>query len=179
MLHRQLIKTEEIKAKTSELLQSYNLDNQAMLNQEQEPQFIFLPTREALEIETNKALNSTHHSIVSTATWDLLSYYFEAYFESMQKALERGVTIRTISNKPKGQDKWPKLAQELMKFPSYQIRSVDHFSALFWIKDGKELTTLTVHPSTLKPTSVWLWSSCSPFVRLAQEYFELLWDKAN
>ncbi|MCW4031045.1 MAG: hypothetical protein NWE80_01635 [Candidatus Bathyarchaeota archaeon] len=100
------------------------------------------------------------------------------YYEEAKKALERGVKIRAITEKPENEDALTAVIQDLMKNPSFKLKYILHPpSAILTIYDKKEML-VTISPDKGLEESPALWSNNPSILAVINDFFELFWITA-
>jgi HTH-type transcriptional regulator, sugar sensing transcriptional regulator len=179
LLQRKVNKIEELQMRTGRLLKNSEVDKKMSPPPDEEPKFILLPTNEAFIRATQNAMNKGKHSIVGTYTWKGLLINFESYTTQFKYVLRKGVQIRIIAEKPKDVKEFPKAVNDLTKNSLFKIRYTENaLDVLYWVLDNREVSILTVPPSTMSKDSLWMWSNSIPLVSAMQGYFEACWNKA-
>jgi sugar-specific transcriptional regulator TrmB len=110
--------------------------------------------------------------------WNEFLYVFRRYFKEYQNALERGVKIRRITNKPVGQ-KMPSFIQTLKESGSFEIKCVPQKpTSGMDIWDGKSACIITLSDTGRKEMEV-LNLRNSAILELVGEYFEMKWQMST
>ena len=142
-------------------------------------QFVLIPQKEALSRRLKSSIDATHRSIDVVCSWTLCVKALFDFSSNFQKALERGVRIRYITSKPLDQEEGQKTIQVLLENPLLELRvSCRDLLERFRIYDGKEIY-LPSNPKSGYLESPNLWSNAAVLLELAQNYFDMLWNKAE
>jgi sugar-specific transcriptional regulator TrmB len=165
----------ELHAKTKKLLQNFKENNAKTTILEEEPQFVLIPKKEALHQRRMKATQNAQTSIDVVTSWKRFQRAMISYAETLKKAVERGVKIRVVLEKPEGKNSLPEAIQASKKNPSVIVRCIPaHPTAVVMVYDRKEVFIIT-SPTARLTESPALWSNNPSLVELAQNYFETLW----
>jgi sugar-specific transcriptional regulator TrmB len=178
LLQRRINETSELQEKTRELIQRFMKKNTKTTLQEEEPQFIMIPEKEALIKRREKLTANVQTSLDIIVSWKRFPQRVFRYGEAYKKALESRIKIRVIMDKPEDEKSLAqarKLVKDLKKYPSFGIRYIlTPPPAIISVYDKKAALVSTSaiggfaqHPALL------LNNPC--FLAIIQEYFELMW----
>ena len=132
--------TSELNTKIKELLQNFKKNDVRMTIHEEYPQFVLLPKKNAAINRRNQQIEAAQTSIDAIVTFNRLRPWAFAFQEVTKKALERGVKIRAISEKPENENEIPQIIQDFEKNPCFKIRYISGPpSTILTIYDGKEI----------------------------------------
>lgn len=172
---------EELKQKTADLLE--NLVNFQELNaktapQEDEQQFIVTSAMSILVKRHNISIQASQKNIDSIGTLESCEPIFSQSYEDLLKAMERGVKIRSIIEKPQKNKLLPVSIKALQRNPRYELRFISAPAPVTMsILDNKELSICISTPMhKIVPN---LWSNNPAILALATNYFEEIWKKAH
>ena len=167
-----------LKEKTDRLVCSYKNSKRTESYRDEEHQFVIIPTKGA-EIEKRRhLLEITHQSMDVVSSWKRFSKTIFEFADDDSKALQRGVKIRTITEKPT-MKRLPKLIRNVINAGSFEIKYLPyHPLAVMTIYDKKNALLTTSSSAGLGETTV-LWTSNTPLLAVMQEYFEVLWSQAE
>jgi sugar-specific transcriptional regulator TrmB len=172
---------EELKKKTTELLESLaNLQeiNVKTAPQEEEPQFIVTSAMSLLFRRFIAATQASQKSIDSVGTLESFEPIASQSFEDFQKAMERGVRIRLITEKPQKNKPLPPCVKVLQKNPLYELRFISAPAPVTMsILDKREMSICIATPTYKAVPN--LWSNNPAILALATNYFEEIWNKAS
>ncbi len=168
-------KHKKIQAKAKQFLE--NFDNKERTNRE-DFQYTLTSGLKSVDREFVRHLRETKTSRDGIFEWNGILYMVNTYFKEHQKALERGVNVRYITNKPKGA-KIPQAIQNLKKTGSFEIRNTTtKLEAGVVIHDKESFAVVTSSNSNPNEMEA-LWSNNPAVAKLAQDYFELKWKSAT
>ena len=108
---------------------------------------------------------------------------FSSFVGAMERLLDRGVKIRVLTDSATGQQKMPEFMKVLRDNPFFEIRFLQNLLATnLLLLDEKEVAVWSMTPASSmrekRKTQV-LWSTHYGLVKLASNYFEVLWSKAS
>lgn len=167
-----------LKERTDRLLCSYKNREKTESYRDEEHQFIIIPTKGA-EIEKRRhLLEIAHQSMDVINSWKRFSKTLFEFADDDIKALQRGVKIRTITEKPTVK-RLPKLIRDVINAGSFEIKYLPYPPlAVMTIYDKKTALLTTSSLAGLGETTV-LCTSNIPLLAVMQEYFEVLWSQAE
>lgn len=154
-------------------------ENESEILQEEEFEFILIPENKALLLRLKRALEAAQRSIDVICPKDTFLQVLFNLSDKFQKALERGVKIQCLLNDLLDANSWPATVQVIAKNSLFKIRIMSESpKEKFWIYDKKEVLVATC-PKCGYIQSPALWTNATPFIELAQNYFNVLWNKAT
>jgi len=125
------------------------------------------------------SINSAERSVDIVTTLKRLSQAVPNYFVHVNKALDRGVAIRVITEKPERKLELPINRKTTQKIKEHYYRifrySKQPIRNVIAIIDTKEVYIVTT-PNLRLEESPALWSNNSSLVDIAQNYFEMMWN---
>ncbi|MFB3889851.1 MAG: TrmB family transcriptional regulator [Candidatus Bathyarchaeia archaeon] len=181
LLHRRSREHTELRRKTAEFLLSLTLpqtDSGKSLVQEDGPQFVVTSEISLLFRKLMERTEACQTSIDSVGTWENFESTVSTLSQGFQNAVERGVRIRSVTEKPENGKLVPKCVSALRKSPFYELRFVRAPAPVTMsILDRKELNiAISASNSRGVPS---LWSNNPAILSLATTYFEEVWSKAS
>lgn len=179
LLQQHIQEQEKLTKKTTALLNRLKEDNlKTAFTAQEEPQLLVIS---ALPLLFKKLMNGTRASQVSidsVGTWEAFDGVTSNGLSDFKKALQRGVRIRAITEKPPNRKCLPAYVKTLQKHPLYEVRFVSPPAPITMaILDKREASICISVQAGNAPSS--LWSSNSVIVNLALNYFEELWNNAS
>ena len=178
LLQRRMEETSELRTKAGELLKNFRQNIAKQNLEEEEPQFILIPERENALQRRRMATNNAQRSLVAVTSWKRFPNGLYTYAEEVEKALDRGVEIRFVTDQPEGKGSIPKIMADLMKHSSFKIKyTTKLLTTILAIYDEKEVYLVT-SPGLATQDSPALWSNNPSLVELARNYFEMMWNTA-
>ena len=154
-------------------------ENEPEILQEEEFEFILIPENKALLLRLKRALEAAQRSIDVICPKDTFLQVLFNLSDKFQKALERGVKIQCLLNDLLDANSWPATVQVIAKNSLFKIRIMSESpKEKFWIYDKKEVLVATC-PRCGYIQSPALWTNATPLIELAQNYFNVLWNKAT
>lgn len=147
--------------------------------QEDEPKFLLIPEKQALSHKLGRSIEKAQNTVDMVCSRKTC---LQALFESspkLKKALERGVKIRWIIEKPFSTNEAPAILASLSENSLFKLKSIDHNPVkTFSIYDQKRIL-FTANPEPNHVQSPALWTNSISLVEIAQHYFDTLWNKAE
>jgi sugar-specific transcriptional regulator TrmB len=170
----------KLQKKTRELLRNIEEDAFQRETPEDKDEFQLLIISE-ISLLLKKLMEGTRLSQVSidsVGTWESFEGIVSIGYSDFKKALQRGVKIRSITERPPKDKKLPNYIKTLQKHPLYELRFISSPSPVTMaILDKKKLSICISIPDG-KAVST-LWSNNLIISGLALNYFHELWDKAT
>lgn len=143
--------------------------------QEEKPQFVLIPQKEALALRIKKAIKNAQTSIDVICTQPAFPQMLFIILEELKEALKRGVKVRWIAEKSEELHSWLKTMQTLRKNPCFTLRAISSRpNVRFGIYDKKKVI-ISSNPETGAFDSHALWSNNPSLLTITQDYFEVLW----
>ena len=170
MLEKRIKKTDELLAKTRELLRKHKFNEDVEKPTDVGYQFVEIPQKWVSIRQEEKKLKAlqTLDLLVSLKKFKPWIFLYE---EKMMTALNKGAKIRFIIDKPECDIS---AINALRKKPSFKIRYVlKHPLVQFAIINNEEASLSTAPFTSTRPPL--LISNHPSFVHLAQQYFEMTW----
>ena len=112
LLQRRMEETSELRTKAGELLKNFRQNIAKQNLEEEEPQFILIPERENALQRRRMATNNAQRSLVDVTSWKRFPNGLYTYAEEVEKALDRGVEIRFVTDQPEGKGSIPKIKKD-------------------------------------------------------------------
>lgn len=178
LMQRRLMKTAELQKKTLTLTQNFKRVTEKDEISEG-PQFKLIPSRSAVYAKAEKMIRSVEETICFMALRRRMIAWVSSYSHLLENALTRKVDFRIIIPKPEANERLGEPLEALMKYPSFDLRlcSVPP-NVGFSVWDRKEILLSTSSVDTPYPQPT-LWSDNKAAVDLAQDYFDIMWKKAQ
>ncbi len=178
LLQRRASKTHELHGQTMEIIRSCKNNNLEMVSREEDSQFILIPRKKSAINRRKKEIEAAQISIDSLVSFKRLGPTAYTYHEVFKKALERGVKIRVITEKPENENEIPEIIQDLKKNPSFKLRYIlNSPSAVVTIYDRKEMLVTTSALTGLGESPA-LWSNNPSLLAIVNDFYEVLWITA-
>ena len=142
---------------------------------EEESKFVLIHEGNALIHNRRKLLETSQDCICIMVPWQGMLQVASANYEIIEKALERKVNIRIITEQQRNSNK-PQEISVLEKHQNFEIRYiVKHPNVWFWICDSKEIL-LTANFGSRDFYAVL--SNNTGLIELSQNYFNSAWFSA-
>jgi sugar-specific transcriptional regulator TrmB len=175
LLHRAHDEEIEMHKKAQELIQRHKDRNAKARSEEREPLFIMIPEKESSR-RTARSLGNAQESMDTVMSWrKFSSLMLNARKFRLKEALERGLKLRFITDKPEDEKQIPKIVKTYRKKYSFEVRYLPAAPpAHIGLFDKKEvfLNTSTTHGLLETPL---LWSNSPSLSAVINDYFEILW----
>jgi len=142
--------------------------------QEDESRFSLLPEQTAVK-RKERTLSNVRKSFDVVTTLENSHSIMFIDTEGIAEALQRGVKIRVIIDKPDEEKLLSDITKHLEKYPTFKIRHLPNApKALMSIYDKKEVRVCTcTHPMLKKCPTLWTNNPC--LLSILQDYFEIKW----
>lgn len=178
LLERRTRKTFELEAKTRDFLKNFIESKEKMTLQKKESQFILVPKKNAIiQMKKNKVEDAQTSIDCITILKRFLQIVF-TYGEVINKALEKGVKIRVITQKPEDEESLPEIVKDFKKNPSYKLRyTLKPPPAVVTVYDKKEVFIITSPTADLAESPA-LWSNNPNLLAIVNTCFEAMWTTA-
>ncbi len=178
LMQRRLMKTVELQKKALSLTQSFKRINiKEKLGEEFD--FMLIPSRAAIYAKAEKMIRNVEDTICFMALRRRMIAWVSSYSPLLQDVLKRNVAFKIIIPKPDADERLGGPLEALMKYPNFGLRLASAPPNVgFSVWDQKEmlLSTSAVDSPFPYPT---LWSNNKAAVDLAQDYFDLVWQKCR
>jgi len=178
MLNRKVKQATELETKTRRLISSFGNQN---VKAAENDKFILLlvPEGEQLVSKLRNAINNSQKSIDILSSNATLARALFFLVEEFQKAADRSVRIRCISDVVEVNNSCYKMYQTLNGKESFELRITPHHEKTRFVSfDETELSIVISAEKDFVKDSM-LWTNCSSIVEAYQDHYELLWRNAN
>ncbi len=178
LLERRVKETSELQAETRRLLQNFRKNNESTTPTNEEPQFVMIPVGEAGILKRKKIIESAQESIDVVNSWKRFPETVLTYAEETKQALQRGVELRVITEKPRDAKLIPKEILGFQEIGAFRIKYIpDPPPAIISIYDKKKVL-VTTSPSTGLEQSPTLWTNNPSLIAVVRDHFEIMWITA-
>jgi sugar-specific transcriptional regulator TrmB len=173
----------EVQKETNLLLKNFNVNNPKIVLQEEDSQFTITSELTLLLKMLEKLTQKAQTSIDMAIPLELVEHHLFHNLQYFKRAIKRGVKLRLVTQKSEGQLN-PRKPKALAESPLFELKYVPNHalvstysSASFrmHIFDKKEIT-LCVSEKDAVPC---LWSNNPNTLRLATNYFDVLWNSTK
>jgi sugar-specific transcriptional regulator TrmB len=174
LMERRIKVTSELQATTRKILNKFKNNNARTALEEDETQFILM-SEKAVTRREKKSLGNVQRSFDAVTSLENPHSVIFIDMEEIAEALQRGVEIRIIIEKPIKEKLVSDIIKPVKKYPAFKIRySLYPPAALMLIYDKAEawVCTCTKPELTECPT---LWTNNPCMLSILQDYFETLW----
>jgi sugar-specific transcriptional regulator TrmB len=141
-------------------------------------QFFLITGREAITFKAIQMIDNTNVTFNDITPFSEFVPWLTVLFDSINKALNRGVNIRSIIDKPAQANSLPKSLQTIIYHPNFSLRFIPSFPKVkLGIFDNAEVL-LGLFTKSGFGLSPYLWSNNSSLSVIAESHFEAWWKKA-
>jgi sugar-specific transcriptional regulator TrmB len=177
LIERRKKELSETEKEAIKLVQKLNKENSKTTLQENETRFSLFPEKAAVRRE-ERTLVTVQKSLDVTTSCENPHGIIFIDEEAITKALQRGVRIRVIIDKPAEGKLLSAVTNKLQKYPGFKIRFLPaEPNALISIYDKKEAWVCTGIGPTLEESPT-LWTNNPCLLSILQDYFEMVWHRA-
>lgn len=168
-----------LKEKTEQLRLNFKRKESQQATQDSQEQFILISAKEK-ELERrrkdSKNAQKTIDIINSSKRFPKTAFFLA---DDTRQALERGVKVRLITQKPHNINDTFEYHSDVEKSRLYRIRYIDYPpQAIVSIYDESSVIVSTSSVANLGEASIF-WTCNKPIVKVMQEYFKMLWARAT
>jgi sugar-specific transcriptional regulator TrmB len=167
-----------LRQKTERLRLNFKNSKIAESFRDEDHQFVLIPEKGAEIEKRRKILKASNQSMDVINLWKRFSKTSYEYAGDDIKALQRGVKIRAITEKP-NKSRIPSFFRDFKNSGSFEIEYLPYPPhAVLTIYDRKE-ALLAISPSAGLGETPILWTNNASLLAVMQEYFEMLWAQAE
>lgn len=178
LIQRRILKTAELQQKALTLTQDFKR-NTANEEPKEKFQFILISNRDAVYAKAKKMIECAQEQICFMALRRRIISWLSNYLPLVEEALKRNVHLQIIMPKPEGDQGLGKPIEALRKYPNVSVRIASKLPNVgFSVWDRKEILLSTSAIDTPFPYPT-LWSNNMSIVELSQDYFDMIWQKAQ
>jgi sugar-specific transcriptional regulator TrmB len=167
--------TSSLMAEAMELLQ--NFSTKEVKTKEDHSQMVLIPGKTVVRRRIAKAIETVEESLCVITPWRESVQWLCGLPELHQKILNRGAKVRHITGKPEEPVVCPKVLQNLLKHPNFQIRASTDPERSIGIYDNKAVFIATLAYSSAGESPA-LFTNNSNIVGILTSYFEMKWQLA-
>ena len=142
-----------------------------------DPDFVIIPKNHATILRRGEEISNADTQIDFLISWKRFPRTIETFGDVSRMALENGVKIRVLLEKPENLDHLPQIVDELKAaYPNYELKFIsDEPSAVIAIFDKKRVIIDTSTDTELaeKPS---LLTNNPSLVSIIIDYYERIWD---
>ena len=178
LIDRRKQETSNLKTLTEKIIEDFDTDPIVKKQNETDSQMVLIPKNEALLMRLLKAVANAQQSIdiISSGKPSQRGFLLGDEFE---KAVNRGVKLRFMSNKYEQANLQLEIRHKMKKNPFFEKRLMRNRPvARIRIFDKKEVF-VTLFPYKEFTRSPALWSNNPNFIELFTDYFETVWRSAE
>jgi sugar-specific transcriptional regulator TrmB len=175
LLQRKTEDAVELQKKTNELINDFKKKNTEITHQKDEPQFIITSEKALFKKRIAEAIDAAQKSndvIFAQEGFQGMLFY---HLQHVKRAMKRGVKIRVITEKPENQQLTQRSAQRLLKNPLFKLKYVSDQAPVYMVTFDNREVNLCIADGAVPS----FWSNHPNIVKLAANYFDDLWSKAD
>jgi sugar-specific transcriptional regulator TrmB len=178
LLHRRHKEYSIMHEKAMSLQRQYGKSKAQTIIQEVQSKFVLIPKKESQITQTKKLVATAQRSVAMVTSRKQLLPMLNILNEQIEKALQRSVNVRFVTEKPEDEKSLPTIAHAFEKNPAFRIKYLptapQAHIALF---DEKWVTISTSTTAGLAQAPILL-SNTPCLLAVAQNYFETMWNTA-
>ncbi len=174
-------KRNEAQKNVAQLLERYKTKEITFKPKAEKSQFVLVPGKNALILKEKHLLTNAQETASFITSRQRFSQKLYSLIEEFKKAVASDVKIRILMEKTdakKNMDLMNTLSKSCNETTSFEVRYVmEPPPVVLSVFDNKEVLLVTTATAGL-PESPALWSNNNSLVKLANNYFEILWITA-
>lgn len=168
----------EIKKETSNIIENFKQNNAKPIMDKNAPQFTLIYGKEAFYRKLKEMMKNTEKTIDTICEGCSFARAIFELEENIMEAVRRGVRIRVIVTNPEENKLWRNVVQ-VAKNPCYNLKTLTVKNTCeFAIFDKKEVIIICFSSKNFAE-SPFLWSKNANIIKMAQNYFENMWQKSS
>ena len=168
----------QIQEETINLLQKVQILHEQQ-TPEQDYKVIVIEGKERIIQKNKLAHDSVRKSIDILTTLSRWQLFVNHFYESYERALEKGVKYRVLLEKPEFETNFEKDIITLKEKPNFELRfSRDPLKTNLATFDQKE-ATFNFYPSKTIAESPIIWTNHPSFLSMGQDHFRNIWKTAT
>jgi len=174
LMERRKKETSELHATTRGIIDKFKNNNARMALEEDETRFSLFPEQTAVRRKKG-TLKDAQRSFDAITTWRNPHTVIFIDVKGITEALQRGVKIQVIIDKPDEEKLLPDITKQLKKHPNFKIRYLPNApKALMSIYDKEEAWVCTcTNPALKECPSLRTNNPC--LLSILQDYFKIMW----
>lgn len=143
-------------------------------------QFVLIPKGEPIIRRVENSIKAAQDTIISITPWREFSQWTFTFHEQWQRAIERGVKVRWITErKPQNADSPPEPTSVFFNNPNFKLKIMpEKPKKRLGIYDGKELF-IAITQEINAGESQALWTNNPMMIHILEDYFEMKWKLAT
>jgi sugar-specific transcriptional regulator TrmB len=179
LVEKKINETKTAKLNAKKMVATYKKRTYKQIIQKSDHQFVIIPKGMAIKNKRGQAIDSSKKSIDAIISYSRYLPTIIDNYDRISKALNRGVHIRHITEKPNDIKMFPKEIKDLWGHPLFDIKLVDNpLNSLVAIYDKKEVI-VSILPDVKLYKSEDFWSNNLSFLEIIQSFFENTWANAQ
>ena len=174
LLNHKMNEAIKVRQEALKLLNNFEESGAKTIIREVYPQFVLVPKKVAIK-RRRKEIEAAQTSIDILVSFKRLGPTAHTCQAVTKDALERGVKIRMITEKPENENEIPKNIQDFINHPSFQLRYIlNPPLAIVTIYDRKKILVNTSAITGLGESPVF-WSNNRSLLAIVNDFYEILW----
>jgi len=175
LLQQKVEENTELQEKTKALFTNFEENCGSGIALQEEPQFIITSERTLFHKRIAEATDSAQTSKDAIYTLEGCKAILFHHHQHLKRAINRGVKIRIISEKPENQQSIQKLTRDLTKNPLFALKYTSTLTPIcLMVFDNQEVHLRMTEGKGPVPS---FWSNNPNIVNLSKKYFEEMWNK--
>jgi sugar-specific transcriptional regulator TrmB len=176
LMERRTDETRELQSKTKELVARYKQNRTKVGTNGQESEFVLIPRGRAIAKKRAWEIDNLQKSLDAIISFARYLPSMTDNSEALMRAMDRGVKVRTMTEKPLNISSFPKTVRPIKEHPCFSIRFIAAPpKSLVSIYDGKQVI-ISISPQAKLYKSHALWSNNPSLLEVCREYFDKMWD---
>jgi hypothetical protein len=175
LIQRRARKTDKLQERTKEIVRCYENNKFQKVSLDENRQFILVPPRKASIRRRRELIEASQKCIDVLVSLKRLGPTAYTYYDATKKALERGVKIRLIIEKPKKKYEIPKIIEDLQKKPYFLTKYINNFPAAIVSIYDREQILVTTSATKSWGESPTFWSKNPSLLAMINNFYEALW----
>lgn len=178
LIERRKRETAELERKSKVVIRSFAASNEETELKNEETQIVIMNDLERRITRVKKQVDAAKENIKIVTNWPFFLTYTTEVLKEHARALNRGVKIQAVIQKPEQAPFLPKSLQTLINHPLFEIRYANDIpSSILAVFDRQEVNIMV---STTSPKESGAIVTNNPsLIELARNYFETIWINAQ
>jgi sugar-specific transcriptional regulator TrmB len=178
LIQRRILKTAELQQKVLTLTHDFKRDA-AKEEPEEKYQFMLISNKDAVYAKAEKMTRSAQERICFLALKKRIIVWLFNSIPLLEETLARKVSCQIVLPKNEKDQGFDELTETLGKYSNFSLRLLSESPDIgFSVWDRKEVLMNNLSIDSLSPHPT-LWSNNKSIVELSQNYFDLMWQKAQ
>ena len=178
LLEQKIQETKTMQTKTKIMMKNFHPENGNNNVYGFEPNFVLVPKKDPSITKRREEIDNAKKEIDFITSWKRFPLTVNTWGDAAKKALQRGVKIRVILEKPEDLNELPEQVIDYKKYPKYELRFIlEPPRAVIALFDKKRaLVKTSASAGVAEDPQLWTDNPC--FLSILSDYFEILWITA-